>query len=370
LSGGVETSQRKIALNRILVIRLSSIGDVLLVTPFLRILKQHVPDSDVDVVVRSEYAELLRWNPNVHMTHEFDVRSGWRGLLSLRRKLRDGGYTAVYDLHNSLRSRILRSWVGSRRYVVNKFTFRRLLLVRFKINLLRNAPPVWQRYIMTLPFYRDIDLSREDGELDLPLPANLLQSARERLADLGLKESSLIVGFAPGAKHNTKMWLEERFVELGYFVVKELNGSVVLFGGKEDSSRCARIAREIQKLSHSETAAINLCGELSLAQTAATMDYCQAIVSNDTGLMHIASARKRPLVAIFGPTVREFGFFPNEARSLVVQRSGLKCRPCSHIGTRSCPHGHFKCMREISTEMVAQALSKVLSVETQSGRNS
>ena len=105
---------------------------------------------------------------------------------------------------------------------------------------------------------------------------------------------------------------------------------------------------------------MNLAGKLNLCETAAMMDKCSVVVTNDSGLMHIAAARKRNVVAIFGPTVKEFGFFPIGTRSVVVENTELDCRPCTHIGLPSCPKGHFKCMNEISTEQVVTSANALL----------
>jgi len=129
---------------------------------------------------------------------------------------------------------------------------------------------------------------------------------------------------------------------------------VLLFGAREEEDLCAAVAEGIRAL-HPGGRTVNLAGRLSLLETAAAMDRCALVVANDTGLMHIAAARGVPLAAVFGPTVRQFGFFPRGARAAVVEHPGLDCRPCTHIGLPRCPEGHFRCMNEITAEVVAQA---------------
>ena len=162
----------------------------------------------------------------------------------------------------------------------------------------------------------------------------------------------------PTAKHFTKRWLPERFVELGIKLAKQHRSKIFIFGSKSDSDYCGDIAQMINAELGS-SAAESVAGMFSLLETAAALDYCGVVVSNDTGIMHIASARKKNLVAIFGSTVREFGFFPYRTKSIVVENEELSCRPCSHIGLDKCPEGHFKCMKGISAERVLSAISKL-----------
>ena len=309
---------------------------------------------DVDVVVRSEYADLVRWNPSVSTLYDLDVRKGVQGILRLRRCLRKNAYAAVYDLHDSLRSRLLRWRVGRSLRVVRKFTLRRWLLVRFKINLLRAAPPVTQRYLRTI---RRVTALADPG-LELHIPDDVWLAARSHAPVLTVNRP--IVGLAPGAKHGTKMWLEDRFASVGSRLVRELGVRIYLFGGPEDAARCARIEEAIRSAGASDDQIANLAGRLSLLESASFMDDCTVLVTNDTGLMHMASARKRPVVAVFGPTVREFGFFPQGPEDIVIERAELNCRPCSHIGGDHCPLGHFRCMREIGVDDVLDAVAHVL----------
>jgi heptosyltransferase-2 len=105
---------------------------------------------------------------------------------------------------------------------------------------------------------------------------------------------------------------------------------------------------------------LNLAGSLSLMETAAAMDRCSAVVTNDTGLMHLATARQRPVVAVFGPTVREFGFYPLGNTSLVLEVGALDCRPCTHIGRSYCPKEHFRCMLDIPAQRAVDGVAQLL----------
>lgn len=234
---------------------------------------------------------------------------------------------------------------------VNKRVVRRFLLVNLKRNLYRTVVPVAQRYLETVS---DLGV-RDDGRgTEIFVPADTADAVHARLG--AFAGGKRIIGLVPSARHFTKRWPQERFVELGIRMVRDYDVSFLIFGGPGDVDTCADIAQLING-SVFRSAARSLAGELTLLETASAFDLCTAVVTNDTGLMHIAVARKRPVVAVFGSTVEEFGFFPYGEAVTVVERKGLPCRPCSPIGRGSCPEGHFKCMQEIGAEQVLSALA-------------
>jgi heptosyltransferase-2 len=144
-------------------------------------------------------------------------------------------------------------------------------------------------------------------------------------------------------------------------IAVQYKAKVLLFGGKEEEEYCGDIAQMINA-SVGSSSAESLAGGISLLESAAAFDACDLVVTNDTGLMHVAAARKRKIVAIFGSTVREFGFFPSSTEHVVVERNGLDCRPCTHIGLSRCPEGHFRCMKEIDVHDVAVAVERLMKI--------
>ena len=152
-----------------------------------------------------------------------------------------------------------------------------------------------------------------------------------------------------------KRWPLERFTEVGIKLAQDINAKILLFGSKADNSICDTIAHAINTKSGDERAT-NMSGLFSLLETASAMKHCDIIITNDSGLMHIATAMKKKVVAIFGSTVREFGFFPVGTGNLIIERNGLYCRPCSHIGRDECPEGHFRCMTENKVDEVIEAI--------------
>ncbi|HLF19322.1 MAG TPA: glycosyltransferase family 9 protein, partial [Bacteroidota bacterium] len=216
--------------------------------------------------------------------------------------------------------------------------------------------PVADRYIECVKKY---GVENDGKGLELHIPDEVFFGVSGKIAKLALSRFEKVIGLCPSSRHFTKRWPEDRFAELGVRFAKNHEAKVLIFGGPDDVERCSMIAGQINSEAGSERAT-DFSGQLSLLETAAAMQFCDAIVTNDSGLMHIAAAMHKKLVAIFGSTVKEFGFFPVGTQSVVVEANGLYCRPCSHIGKSSCPESHFRCMKEISTGDVFQQTKKLM----------
>jgi heptosyltransferase-2 len=344
---------------KILVIRFSSIGDIVLSTPLLRVIRARFPLVQIDFVVRKEYADLVRYDRNLNHLYEFEAREGLSGLHRLKTRLKMEHYDLVVDIHNSLRSKYLRMLLGAKDVVtINKRILARTLLVKFKKNCYKNITSIADRYIETVGKY---DIENDGAGLALHIPDEIYSIISTKINMLGLDRCRKIIGFCPSAKHATKCWPQERFVELGIRLTKDGNSKILLFGGPSDRQKCKSIGDAINA-SSGEIRATSMSGELSLLETAAAMKLCDIVVTNDSGLMHIASAMEKNVVAIFGSTVREFGFFPVSKDSVVVERQGLYCRPCSHIGKSHCPENHFRCMNEIQVDEVTEAVRNLIAL--------
>ncbi len=343
--------------DKILVLRFSSLGDIVLSSPLLRCLRTRFPNSQIDFATRKEYAELVRYNQNINFTYELDASLGFSGLHALRKKVRKEGYDLYVDIHGSLRSRYIRALPGpSRVVVVNKRERERAVLIKSKKDIYGGIVPVAARYIETVAPFGVVD----DGKgTELHIPDEIQFGMSGRMAGLKLDRFETVVGLCPTARHATKRWPRERFVEVGIRFARDADAKVLLFGGEEDVAECMDLQGRIEDVAGKGTVT-DFSGRLSLLETASTMDYCDVVVTNDSGLMHLGDARQRNLVAIFGSTVRQFGFFPQAKNSVVVENVGLYCRPCSHIGRSSCPEGHFRCMNEITTDEVVQKMKQAM----------
>ena len=284
------------------------------------------------MLIREEYADVIKLNP--HIDKKLLFKKGDKGNIDLIEQLSANSYELVIDLQNNLRSKKVVSSLKTNSVKFDKRSFDKFLLVNFKINKLREAPQIPVRYSNTIQ-----NLKLDEQGLDL---------FTDKFANEELSGKNNLIGFCPGARHFTKRWPKESFIELGNKLIQ--NGyTVVLFGGKIDKEYCADIASKIN-------GSLNLSNDNDLLQVAADMKLCKAIVCNDSGLMHTASAVGKNVIAIFGSTVKEFGFAPYNCSNLILENNSLNCRPCSHIGRSDCPKKHFECMKSIKPEFVFEML--------------
>ncbi len=339
--------------SKILIIRFSSIGDIVLTSPVARFLREQFPDAQIDFLTKKKYSELLRWNDTLSNVILFDEEVD--DLKALRGRIRETRYDLIIDLHNSLRSIYLRTFVGAGRVkVFRKHALKRWLLVRFKRNLYTRVRSVAERYADTVRKFGEPDV-----RVDFPLPAEVVHTVTGLVHSGKFSAKDRLVGIAPSAMHFTKRWPLERFVKLGIALATAERVKIVLFGSQEEAEYCSDLAHLINS-GVSSHCAESLAGRLSLSESAAAAGLCAIFVSNDTGLMHLAAARGVPVVAVFGSSVREFGFFPQGEKSVVVENIGLECRPCSHIGRSECPKEHFRCMNDITVDAVLAQARKIL----------
>jgi heptosyltransferase-2 len=323
---------------KILIVRLSSLGDVILTTPLLRSLKKCNSSAKIDFIVRKDFADILKFNP--YLQNLFLYEKDEKTILDLQNKVSMNNYDIILDLQNNFHSSKLLSKCNLIKLKFNKRSFHKFMLVHFKINNLKKAPQIPVRYVES---FDGFNLDEEGLELIIP------HEVKSRI-----ENSGKVIGFCPASKHFTKMWLKEYFIELGNKLAG--NGfTIALFGGKQDRTLCKNISLQINN-------SIDLSTENDLLQTARDMQNCLAIVCNDSGLMHTACAVKVPVVAIFGSTVKEFGFFPYKNKNRVLENNFLSCRPCSHIGKNRCPKNHFKCMKEITPEIVYENVIGLINV--------
>ncbi|GAK49759.1 glycosyl transferase family 9 [Candidatus Moduliflexus flocculans] len=339
-------------IQRILVIRFSSIGDIVLTTPTFRALRKRFPDARIDMVTKQQYAELVETHPALHQVFRYDSRNGFNGLLQLGRELRQIRYDLCVDLHGNLRSRILRLLAQpSTQIGYSKQILARTLLVQAKINRYRRIVPVPERYLAPLARF---GVQNDGTGLELfPTEQNEAHVAKLFAAE-GLRDGEPVVGFGAIAAHPLKQWPIENFIALGQRLVDQHQTRIVLFGGPGDRENAERIAQQLSNR------AIVLCGRVSLLAAAAALKRCAIFIGNDTGTVHIAAAMQRPVVAIFGPTVEEFGFYPYRTPAKVIS-APLPCRPCTHTGKGRCKiRDTHACMTRIRVDEVLEAAETLL----------
>jgi lipopolysaccharide heptosyltransferase II len=335
---------------KILVIRASSIGDILLATPLVRLLRQRFQKAQIDFVVKTQFADVLRSNPHIDNLYRLDTKNGRIGLKQIRKELCSNGYDLVVDIHNNFRSSYLRRQKGARIVTLRKYKFYRFLLVQFGWNIYRNIKPVYQRYIETVADYGIVDDNRG---LEFFTDQDEQKQIDEMLRQRGFQGERLTICMAPGASKETKRWPVERFANVAEQLIAKHNAQIILLGDNHDAELTEKITASLGD------EVIDLAGHLDIMQAACALSRADVALTNDSGLMHLATALGKPTVAVFGSTVRELGFFPVGENNIVVENNSISCRPCTHIGRHKCPKKHFKCMMDISAAAVLDALEQV-----------
>ena len=321
---------------KLLVIRLSSLGDILLSTPLIRSVKGKYPEIEIDFILKDHYKDVLIQNP--YLKNIFVYQEGKKELTKLAAKLNERNYDLIIDLQNNFRSKKIDSYLKAEKSKFKKMDLEKLLLVKLKINTLKNALPISVRYASVL---KNFQLDDKGLDLFTNKPASSL-----------FTEDKKYIGFCPGSRHFTKMWPKEYYIQLGNLLAKD-QYVVVLFGGNDDKEICKEISSQIPD-------STDLNNKDDILQTAADMKRCDAVVCNDSGLMHVACAVKIPVLAIFGSTVKEFGFTPYQNKNIILENNSLSCRPCTHLGKSYCPKGHFRCMLELDPNMAFDKLNLLL----------
>jgi lipopolysaccharide heptosyltransferase II len=328
----------------VLVVRFSSIGDVLLITPLLRALRRRHPASRITVLTKRIHAPLIDDNPNAN---EVIALEPGDSLPPVASRIRSAGYTHLLDLHDNLRSRVLRALAPGpwRRYPMYRAA--RALLIHAKRDRYPVRRPVAERYFAAA---RGLDVHPDGEPPEFFLGPRAENEAAVWEQETGLGTHRPLVAVAPGAAHATKRWPTEHWRVLVDRIV-DSGMDVAVVGGPADQPIAEAVAAGRGERSQSAA------GLFGVQATGAILRRARALVSGDTGVMHMATGVGTPVVALFGPTVEAFGFFPYTRRAEVVQLD-LACRPCSSHGGPVCPLGHHHCLTLVEPEMVYAALCR------------
>ncbi|HTH54454.1 MAG TPA: glycosyltransferase family 9 protein [Cyclobacteriaceae bacterium] len=314
---------------KILIVRFSSIGDIVLTTPVPRCVKTQLENAEVHYATKEQYRSILENNPYVDKV--FLLKDS---LDELFVELKKENYDYVLDLHNNLRTRILKWKLGAHSFSFNKLNIEKWLMVNFKINKLPDVHIV-DRYLATA---KPLGVKNDALGLDYFIPE------KDEVPWEWFPETHRAgyVAYAIGAQHETKKLPVERIVEL----CKKISRPIVLLGGKEDFENGEKVKLELERKNPS-IPIFNTCGKFNLNQSADIVKKSAVVFSHDTGLMHIAAALKKEVYSIWGNTIPAFGMYPYRTSYHSLENKDLDCRPCSKIGYQKCPKGHFKCMREL-----------------------
>jgi lipopolysaccharide heptosyltransferase II len=331
----------------VLAVRFSSIGDVLLTTPLFRAIRLRYPDSRITVLTKQEHSPLLSHNP--HLSRIIATEPD-RSITSLASEIRAGRYSHLLDLHDSLRSRVLRMLVPGNWSSYPKHRVARAALIHAKKNWYRNWRPVAERYFVAA---RALGVAPDGRPPEFFLSAEAKAEVDQWLEASGIAQVRPLIAVAPGAAHATKRWPLRHWHSLFNQLICQ-GRDVVIVGGVADQPIAAALT------AGNPAGVISAAGRFGLQGTGALLQRAVALISGDTGVMHMATAVGTPVVALFGPTVREFGFFPYTRAARVVELD-LSCRPCSSKGGARCPLGHHRCLSDLAPELVYSALTESLS---------
>lgn len=318
-------------MKKILIIRFSSIGDVVLTTPVIRCVKQQLA-VEVHYLTKASFAGLLESNPYVDRVHTIDKDVDH----ALVQKLRAEQFDFVIDLHNNLRTLRLKSALKVPSKSFPKLNVQKWLLVTFKVRRMPDVHIV-DRYLETV---KHLGVENDGEGLDYFIPEGSVVDVNS----LPETHASGYVAVVIGGQHATKMMPLAKLIE----VCHALKSPVVLLGGPEDAAKGEAILDAIGPQ------VFNACGKFKLDESASLVQQALWVITHDTGLMHVAAAFKKRIVSVWGNTVPELGMHPYlpDAGSKMVEIKNLSCRPCSKIGFSKCPKKHFHCMNHDVDDIV------------------
>ena len=334
---------------KVLVIRFSSIGDIVLTTPVVRCLKRQYPDAKIHYLTKSAYGPLLINNPHIDKLHYLQDN-----LQEVVAELKKEKFDHVIDLHNNLRTLRVKKALKVKSYAFHKLNIQKWLLTNFRIDLMPDKSIV-ERYFEAV---RPLGVHNDGKGLDYFLPDHKQLASN----DIPMSHWGGYIGCVIGGSYNTKklpvaQW--KRFCELVPY-------PVILLGGPEDRDEGMDIAEQ------DPIKIYNSCGKFNLNESAELVKHARVMISNDTGLMHVAAAFQKPVISFWGNTSPDMGMFPyygyNNLRdrispqSVIMENTNLGCHPCSKLGYNKCPKGHFKCMNDLDMNYAVEHVKKFWTV--------
>lgn len=325
-------------MKKFLIIRFSSIGDIVLTSAVIRCVKQQVKDLELHYLTKESHAPILRHNPYIDKLHTIK-----KSVMPLIPELKEEKYDFIIDLHNSIRSTSTVLHLVRPFNAVKKLSIKKELYVHTKINLLPHIHNV-DRFFNVV---ESLGVKNDGKGLDYFIS----DDEKVDLSELPESHRNGYVAFVIGGKHATKRMPENKVIS----ICTKIHHPIIIMGGDEN--------RESGELIKSVVGdkVYNACGIYSLNQSASLVEQAKQVISNDTGLMHVAAAYKKPVISVWGNTVPAFGmypYFPDDMKDLskIVEVKNLHCRPCSKLGFEKCPKNHFKCMNLIDEKEVVNSI--------------
>lgn len=331
---------------KILVIRFSSIGDIILASPVFRCVKQQLPGTELHLVTKQSFKPVTSSNPYIDRFFYLD-----KDLTSLVEELKEENYDYVIDLHKNFRSYKIKKALKKKSFTIRKLSVEKFLLTRLNIDLMPDIH-ITQRSLDTVA---PLGVKDDGLGLDYFIPE------KDIVKETDLPHSHLagFVALVIGASYNTKKLPVHKLQEL----CNKLEYPIILLGGKEDHAAGEVIA------SVDDIKVYNACGKFNLNESADLVRQSKLVISHDTGLQYMACAFKKPLLAIWGATSPDLDVEPYYGSRFMDQQTqpiyenfslGLSCQPCSKYGTAKCPLEHFNCMEKQDINgIVAKAMARL-----------
>lgn len=321
---------------KVLVVRFSSIGDIILTTPVYRALKQQI-NAEVHLITKRSFAFAIHGNPYIDKVITIEDK-----VAEAADVLEVQAYDFVVDLHNNLRSMQVKRLVKAPSASVRKLNLRKWMLVNLKWDVMPDEPHIVHRYMEAAA---PLGVGYDGKGMDFAIPDDAVVDIAQ-LTDGDLSPGQF-VALAVGTSTPTRSLEKWQLIEL----VKKIHRPVVLLGGPNERSTAEEVAA-------TDKSCYNMAGVLSLQQSASVMSSSSVLITPDTSLMHMGAALDHPMITVWGNTNERFGMTPfyrkgSESKWHMVEVNGLNCRPCSKIGYDKCPRGHFKCIRDLDLDHIA-----------------
>ena len=330
---------------KLLVIRFSSIGDIVLTTPVLRCIKQQRPDIELHIATKSAFRAVVAHNPYIDKIHYLED-----DLNVLINELKKEKFDYIADLHNNLRTARVKRALDTEAHAFPKLNVRKWLLVNFKLHIMPDKSIV-DRYFETV---KPLGIRNDGQGLDYFVP----EQAQTTYSDIPMSHSAGFVGCVIGGSYNTKKFPVAKWKAF----CEQVPYPVILLGGPDDREEGQLIAAQ------DPVKIYNACGKFNLNESADLVKRARVVVSNDTGLMHVAAAFKKPVISLWGNTSPDMGMFPYYGfnnlhervapQSMIIENKGLYCHPCSKLGYDKCPKQHFRCMNDLEVEKIVAYVKK------------
>lgn len=333
---------------KILIIRFSSIGDIVLASPVFRCVKKQLPDAQVHFLTKKSFKAVTEHNPYIDRFFYFDD-----DMEVIKEALMKENYSVVIDLHHNIRSNQIKQFLGVPSHTIRKLTWQKMLLTTLKLNMM-------PRRHITL---RSLDTVAPLGVVDdgLGLDYFIASSEEINLEDIPASHQLGYLAFVIGANHATKKMPIDKWQEL----CLKINYPVILIGGAAEREEGEQIASVNPSLIY------NSCSKFSLNESADLVRKSRLVVSHDTGFQYIACAFRKQVIAIWGGTsplldVEPYygSSYPNAQPVMYENMSrNLWCQPCSKYGSKSCPLGHFGCMKKMDIDRIVMKVKNRLNIK-------